>query len=67
MVDGIDSLNKTAFFDLVEKLGFGNLVEEIVRDKEGDFYISEDEKDLIELITKLYSLFGLPKLSRDSS
>ena len=41
VVDGIDSLNKAAFLELVDTLGFQNLIKDIPRDN--DFFISEDE------------------------
>jgi hypothetical protein len=41
VVDGIDSLNKAAFLDLIDRLGFQSLVKGIPR--ESDFFISEGE------------------------
>ena len=41
VVDGIDSLNKAAFLNLIDRLGFQSLVKGIPR--ESDFFISEGE------------------------
>lgn len=58
MVDGVDSLNKTAFFLLLERIGQEKLLDDIPKDN--DIFVSTEEKELVDLIVRLYNMFGLP-------
>ena len=48
VVDGVDSLNKTAFFLLIERLNQERLIEGIPKDN--DIFVSDEEKELVDLI-----------------
>lgn len=60
VVDGIDSLNKTAFFLLLERIGQERLLDGIPKDT--DVFVSVEEKELVDLIVRLYDMFGLPDI-----
>lgn len=62
MVDGVDSLNKTAFFLLLEQLNQSKLLDGISKDN--DIFVSDEEKELVNLIVQLYSMFGLPDINQ---
>jgi len=48
VVDGVDSLNKTAFFLLLEQLNQSKLLDGISKDN--DIFVSDEEKELVNLI-----------------